>query len=90
VRQKITILIKSKLYLRFLRELQSTASHFKSRVTIQKGEMVADAKSFMEVLSLIDSKGSRLEIVAEGEDAPRALETVRQLAEESLLKFNRG
>ena len=86
--QKITILNNSKLYLKFLSELQQTVMPFESRITVRKGEVEADAKSLMEILGLIDGKGNRIEITAEGEDAALALEAIRELAAGNFLKLN--
>jgi phosphotransferase system HPr (HPr) family protein len=88
MKQKMTILNNAKLFLKFLSELQQTAVAFKSHITIQKGAALADAKSFMEILGLIDAKGDKIEVSAEGEDAPQALEAIRQLAASNYLKLN--
>ena len=53
---KITISNKSELYLKFLSDLQQVAIGFNSRITVQKGVVTVDAKSFMGILALIDAK----------------------------------
>lgn len=88
MKKRMTILNNSKLYLNFLSELQQTAIPFRSKITIKKGTVSADAKSFREILTLLDGKGQSLEIDAEGEDAAQALEAIRQLAAANFLKLN--
>lgn len=88
MKQKMTIVNNAKLFMKFLSDLQQTAVHFKSHVTIQKGAALADAKSFMEILGLIDAKGDKIEVSAQGEDATQALEAIRQLAAANYLKLN--
>jgi phosphotransferase system HPr (HPr) family protein len=86
--QRITISNHSKLYLNFLSELQQVAAHFESHITVRKGTLVVDAKSFLEILGLIEAKGGQLEIVAEGEDAKEAVGAIRDLAIRNYLKLN--
>jgi phosphotransferase system HPr (HPr) family protein len=88
MKQKMTIVNNAKLFMKFLSELQQAAVAFKSHIIIQKGEALADAKSFIEILGLIDAKGDKIEVTAEGEDAPQALEAIRQLAAANYLKLN--
>ena len=86
--EKMTISNNSKLYLNFLSELQRVAARFQSHISVRKGTAVADAKSFMEILGLIDAKGGQLEIIAEGEDAQVALGAIRNLAIQNYFKLN--
>jgi phosphocarrier protein len=88
MRQRITILNNAKLYLKFLSQIQQTAVPFKSHIIVQKGAVVADAKSLMEILALIDGKGDKIEVTADGEDALQALEAIQQLAASNFLKLN--
>lgn len=77
--KKITVSYASRIEFRKLVEFQRAAVGFKSRVTIQKGKTVADAKSFLEILPLLDAKGKKLEIIIEGEDAEQAAGTFYDL-----------
>lgn len=58
-----------------------TASRFKSSVVVTCGDRTADAKSIISVLGLGAGQGACIEIIAEGEDAPKALEALRCLVE---------
>jgi phosphotransferase system HPr (HPr) family protein len=71
--KKVTIPHPSKFQIRTLSEFQKTASRFKSRIQIQKGKVVVDAKSFVEIIGLLAAKGNNLEITAEGGDAREAI-----------------
>ena len=53
-----------------------TALRFRSRVTVGADGKVADAKSILAVLALGARGGSVLRLVAEGEDAPAALDAL--------------
>jgi len=76
---KTTIQTQSGLCLEQLSGLWKTASKFKSRIHIRKGKVSADAKSFIEVLALIDAKGRKLEVTARGVDAQKGMEAIRDL-----------
>lgn len=76
---KITIKIQSGFCLEELSRLWTTASRFKSRIQIRIGKIRADAKSFIEVLALLEAKGRKLEIIAWGVDAQKGLEAIRKL-----------
>ncbi len=69
MKQTISILNNSKLYFKFLSELQQAAGPFQCRISVQKGGITADAKIFREILTLLDGVGPHLVVTAEGEDA---------------------
>ena len=50
------------------------AKQFSCRITVKKGRKIVDGKSIMGLLTLAAHKGSRIAIVADGEDAADALE----------------
>ena len=79
--KRAIILYPSKIQLRTLAELQRTATWFKSHVWIRKGKTSADAKSFIEILALLDARGKNVEISAEGEDAREAVEALKNMIE---------
>ena len=58
-------------------DIALVAHQFKSRISIRKGRLVVDAKSFIEMVSLLHAKSGPLEITAEGEDAFQAVQTLR-------------
>jgi phosphotransferase system HPr (HPr) family protein len=63
--------------------LSRAAVVFSSKITLRKGKTTADPKSFIEMLSMLEAKGRKLQITAEGEDAPQAVETLCQLSQEN-------
>ena len=57
------------------------ASQFASAVTVTNAGNTVDAKSIMQVMMLAATKGTELEITADGDDADQACETLRALIE---------
>ena len=55
------------------------AMRFHSRVMVGANGKIADAKSILAVLSLGAKGGTTLELNAEGDDAPAALDTLAEL-----------
>lgn len=53
-----------------------TAMRFRSRLTVGVGGKTADAKSILAVLALGATGGTQLQLNAEGEDAPDALDAL--------------
>jgi phosphocarrier protein HPr len=53
-----------------------TAMRFRSRVTVAVNGKTADAKSILAVLALGATGGTSLQLNAEGEDAPAALDAL--------------
>jgi phosphocarrier protein HPr len=69
------------LHLRAAGALVQLACKFTAEIKLQRGEVEANAKSIMSVLSLAAAKGVELCIVAEGEDAAQAVEGLTALIE---------
>lgn len=55
------------------------ASVFQSSVTVVRGSQSVDGKSIMQMMMLAATKGTELEIVAEGEDADAAIAALHKL-----------
>ena len=55
------------------------ANTFDSRITVSKGSTRVDGKSILGLLTLAASKGTRLQLVADGEDEQQAVEQLAQL-----------
>lgn len=66
------------LHARAATKLVQLASRFSSDIVLSRGDQQANAKSVMGVLLLCGSKGTQLEIEANGQDADTA---VRQIGE---------
>jgi len=59
-----------------------TANKYNCKVELSNGTLVVDAKSIMSVMRLAATKGTVLNIVADGEDADEAAEALVKLVEE--------
>lgn len=57
------------------------ASTFASDIKVRREDTEVDGKSIMQVMMLAAGQGSSLEIVAEGEDAQRACDTLKKLVD---------
>ena len=57
------------------------ANTFKAGVTVRKGSQAVDGKSIMQMSMLAATCGTRLKITAEGPDADKAIEALRELVE---------
>jgi len=55
------------------------AKDFCSRVTVSKGEAVADGKSILEIMTLAAEKGARITLKVEGEDEASAFAALEKL-----------
>lgn len=56
-----------------------TASRFRSTVRVRKGDFQVDGKNPMEMILLEATKGTQLEILAEGPDSADALQALTEL-----------
>ena len=72
-RQELTIRNKLGLHARAAAKIVQTSSQFQSRISIIKNGREADAKSMLDILTLSCSRGTRIELRAEGKDAAEAL-----------------
>ncbi|MBD3267711.1 HPr family phosphocarrier protein [bacterium] len=77
-----TILNELGLHARPAMLLVQAISRMECNVTIDKEGLEADAKSIMGVLTLAAEKGSQITVRAEGPDAQKAVDAVRQLVED--------
>jgi len=57
------------------------ASKYKAQITARNGDVVANAKSILNVLMLGANRGATIVVTAEGEDADQALSALQALAE---------
>lgn len=60
------------------------AARFKSRVWLETDGQRADAKSILSVMSLGAKQGSKLKLVAEGEDELEAVSVLKELVKRGL------
>lgn len=66
-------------------ELVKCASSFKAQVNLVYQNLTVNAKSLLGVLMLAASRGAKIKIEAEGEDAEQVIDSIRCLAQN---KFN--
>lgn len=77
--EKIPIFHKLGMHLRAGAELVKTTSRFKSRVQVSGGGHLVNAKSILGLLTIGAIYGTVLEFSADGEDAPQAIQAIREL-----------
>ncbi len=79
VRRTLRIVNKLGLHARAAAKLVDLAAGFESRVRIRRDDREADAKSIMRVMMLAASKGSSIEVAAQGADAGEAVDAIARL-----------
>jgi phosphocarrier protein HPr len=77
----VTIVNRLGLHARPAMSFVDTASQFASSVTVRRGDQEVDGKSIMHMMMLAATKGTSLEIVAQGLDAAKCCEALRKLVE---------
>lgn len=80
VKGKFVISNDRGLHTRPSTELVKCANSFKSQVFLTYQKHAVNAKSLLGVLMLAASRGSRISIEAEGEDAEQAVQSIIELA----------
>lgn len=70
---------KEGLHFRPIMQLVDLASRFTARVTVHCEQRQADSRSPMELLMLVATQGTRIRLVAEGEDESNALDALVRL-----------
>lgn len=78
---KVTIVNKLGLHARPAMCFVDAAMVFDSTVTVLRGAQSVDGKSIMQMMMLAATKGTELEIVAEGDDAEKAVASLKKLVE---------
>ena len=76
---KVEIVNRLGLHARPAMSLVDVASKYASRITITRGSQSVDGKSIMQIMMLAATKGTILEVVAEGPDAKDACEAIKAL-----------
>ena len=78
------ILVQNKLGLhaRAAAQLVRVASGFESKITLRNSSESADAKGIMGLMMLAATKGTELELIAEGSDEDTAYKDIKRLFDE--------
>ncbi|MCK7551505.1 HPr family phosphocarrier protein [Marinobacter goseongensis] len=79
IRRTVTIINKLGLHARATAKLVATASTYQSTVRISSKGREVDAKNIMQVMMLAASKGTEVELVAEGPDEEAAIDALIEL-----------
>ncbi len=61
-------------------ELVKCAASFRAQVNLVHNKQVVNAKSLLGILTLAATRGSRITVEAEGEDAKEAVDSIVELA----------
>ena len=77
--EEVTICNKLGLHARAAAKFVATASEFSSEIEVEKDGKRVNGKSIMGVMMLAASKGSNIQLYAEGEDADSAMEKLKAL-----------
>ena len=81
IEEEVEIRGRLGLHARPAAKMAKVLNGFKARVWIGRGDKLVDARSILDVLTLGASAGTRLRIVAEGEEAEEALARIKRLLE---------
>ena len=76
---KATIMNRLGLHARPAMAFVDCAAAFKSAIMVRKGDTEVDGKSIMQMMMLAATKGTTLEISAEGDAADTACQTIAKL-----------
>ncbi|MBI2810287.1 MAG: HPr family phosphocarrier protein [Candidatus Melainabacteria bacterium] len=79
-KDSFTVVNEKGLHTRPSTELVKCATTFKSQVTLTYQEYTVNAKSLLGILMLAASRGSKIRVEAEGEDAEQAVKSILDLA----------
>ena len=90
IEKEIIIKNKTGLHARPAAILVQTANKFESDIYLEKDGERVNAKSIMGVMMLAAAEGSKIKIVAEGNDEKEALEKISSLLESNIDEANIG
>lgn len=79
--REVTIQNRNGLHARPAAMLVKTSSRFRAEIWVEKDGERVNGKSIMGLMMLAAGKGSKLQVIAEGADADRAIEEIHQLIE---------
>jgi phosphocarrier protein HPr len=81
VQREVKIVNKYGLHARPAMQFVETANRFACKIEVSNASLSVDAKSIMSVMRLAATKGTVLQMVADGEDADSAVEALAKLVE---------
>jgi phosphocarrier protein HPr len=77
--RQVTIQNKLGLHARPAMQFVDIANQYQAGIKVCKGDQSVDGKSIMQMMMLAATAGTVLKIVAEGNDAPQALDALEGL-----------
>ncbi len=77
--RQVTIQNKLGLHARPAMQFVDIANQYQAGIKVCKGDQAVDGKSIMQMMMLAATAGTVLKIVAEGNDAPQALDALETL-----------
>jgi phosphotransferase system HPr (HPr) family protein len=80
-RREVRIVNRLGLHARAAARFVHTANRFRARVQIARDGQTMDGKSILGILLLAASQGTRVEILADGEDEEAAIEVLAALVQ---------
>ncbi len=81
LKQEVTVTNKLGLHARAASQFVKLAGQFSSEIAVERDGVRTNGKSIMGILMLAAPKGSRLVILARGEDASMALTALTELVQ---------
>ncbi|MCH9021529.1 MAG: HPr family phosphocarrier protein [Planctomycetes bacterium] len=81
IERTVEVRDKDGLHMRPAMEFVDCANQFVSRISVCKEDRCVDGKSIMQMTTLIAVQGTRLKIIAEGEDAAQAVASLVKVLE---------
>ena len=79
IENQVEVKLKSGLQARQAALFVQEANRYKSEVYLQKDEKKVNAKSIMGIMSLAIAKGTKVTLMAEGDDADKAVSSLSSL-----------
>jgi len=87
ISKKITIVNKLGLHARAANKLAQLSQQYSAKIILELDGNQADADSIMALMLLAGGQGKQIEVIAQGDDAQKALTSVCQLIAD---KFDEG
>ena len=85
IKDSFVVINEKGMHTRPSTELVKCASAFKAQVNLIYQDLTVNAKSLLGILMLAASRGAKIRVEAEGEDAEQAIDSILDLARK---KFN--
>ncbi len=79
IEKEMEIINKLGLHARASSKLVQLANRYKSKITIKFNNSEVNAKSLLGLLTLAASKGSKIVVIAEGDDEEKAINAIEKL-----------